>query len=145
MKVYVNGILYDALDTPIAVIFDDDNERINAGMNIANMDFREGPRAYICHNTTMREAGNFCDRAMEAVRSGELAPEVNEWRTFVIAKCKKEVQDIKLADGSIHLQCWPNAGYFIHLIDGRAKDVPQTEVIETRKCKIQLFGYEQKK
>lgn len=70
---------------------------------------------------------------------------VNEWRTFVIAKCKKEVQDIKLADGSIHLQCWPNAGYFIHLIDGRAKDVPQTEVIETRKCKIQLFGYEQKK
>ena len=60
-----------------------------------------------------------------------------DWRRFVIAKCKKEVQDIKLADGTEILKCWPNAGYFICLSNKAQKDIPQTLVTEVRKCKFQ--------
>lgn len=46
MKIIINGVVHDADETPIAVVFDSDAERIHTVHNLLQMTPKEGRRVY---------------------------------------------------------------------------------------------------
>lgn len=77
MKVYINGILYDAEKTPIAIVFEDTPEVESVSRNLHDMaphNFLGTPRIYSTanDNLTQEEHREFVKQAKEAWEQSKL-------------------------------------------------------------------------